>query len=70
MKFHKVDISELADFTFEQIICSDSNTKKRLVVYVNPIEERMHFKLYVNGEVVGRYNSLDVALLDYNKIQR
>lgn len=67
MTFHQVDYQELEDWSFEQVVCS-CMPKKRLIVYIEPWKNHMHFKLYVNREVVGRYNSLDIAVEEYNKV--
>lgn len=65
---HTVDIEELKDFTFEQVVCLATNNGKlkRLTVYVCPIDMHMHFKLYHKGEHCLTCNSLDVALFEYN----
>lgn len=63
---HIVKMSELEDYTFEQLICSDF--PKKLVVFVNPSKGIMLFKLKLKDEQLGTYTSLDCALLDYNKL--
>ena len=66
MSFHTVEMAELEDFTFDRVVCS--SWPKKLVVYVHPAKGAIHFKLYYKDEPLGTYNSLDVALLDYNDI--
>lgn len=63
---HIVEVSELEDFTFEYLVCSQ--WPKRLVVYVHPAKDHMHYKLQYLSAEVGKFNSLDLALLEYNKL--
>jgi len=63
---HIVEASELENFTFEQVVCSA--WPKCLSVYVHPAKCHMHYKLAIRGLEVGKFNSLEVALLEYNQL--
>lgn len=64
---HIVDIEELRDFTFEQVVCSSSKEHKKLVVYVCPYDNCLHYKLYVDDLCVMRCLKLEDALKEYNE---
>lgn len=66
MKRHIVEIKELEDFTFERIVCA--SYPKKLSICVHPAKDHMHYKLELAESVVGTFNSLHVALLEYNEL--
>lgn len=69
MESHYVTIAELADYEFEQLICS--SYPKRLIVKGWPSQGNLlfFFKVEVYGEVVGRFDNLIDALEAYNSIK-
>lgn len=61
-----VELKDLEDWSFEQIVCADY--PRKLTVHVTPATTGVFFKLYVKEEVVLRVCSLEEALASYNDL--
>lgn len=62
-----VELKDLEDWCFEQIVCADY--PRKLTVHVAPaVSTGVFFKLYVKEEVVGRFNSFEQSLAAYNDL--
>ncbi len=62
-----VELKDLQDWSFEQIVCADY--PRKLTVHVAPaVSTGVFFKLYVQEDVVGRFNSFEQALESYNDL--
>lgn len=65
---HIVDIEELKDFTFEHVVCASSKEHKKLVIYVNPHGNFLHYRVYLFNNVDCVCLTLGEALDKYNQI--
>jgi len=61
-----VELKDLQDWTFEQIVCADY--PRKLTAFVNPSLTSVFFKLYYKEDVVGRFYSLEESLKEYNDL--
>jgi len=61
-----VELKDLEDWCFEQIVCADY--PRKLTIHVTPITNATFFKLYLKDEVVLRVYTLKEALIEYNDL--
>ena len=68
MNRHTIGIKDFEDYSFEQVLASDSSDKKRLIVLVRPEQRDVGFKVTKDGKDMMVTTILKDAIICYNKL--